>query len=232
MERLKKIIEQHNQWHPLDDYISRIEAHIESDFSLAVENAKALLETIGKEICEKIQSEHVLDSTPSINKVLKIACLKLKLKNESIVQSISTSLANVGQEMGNLRNAISPTSHGKTLEGLKTRNDGIDLLTREFLIDSTIIIALFLIRAFEAQKNNEISLQLSGVNPTQENQYDEKFNAFWDEQFGEFEMGEDYCFLASDVLFQLDPEAYQYEQKQFNPNSALEKNMLNLYQNF
>jgi len=52
MEKLKKVIELYGRWAGLSIYISRIEAHIDSDFSHALENAKAMLETIGKEICK------------------------------------------------------------------------------------------------------------------------------------------------------------------------------------
>lgn len=48
MERLRETISQYSRWNPLCIYIDRIEGHIESDFSLSIENAKSLLETIGK----------------------------------------------------------------------------------------------------------------------------------------------------------------------------------------
>jgi len=51
MERLKKVIEQYGRWSELITYTDQIDAHISTDFSHAIENAKALLETIGKEIC-------------------------------------------------------------------------------------------------------------------------------------------------------------------------------------
>ena len=69
MERLKKIIEQYGRWSELSLYTERIEAHTFTDFSLAIENAKALLETIGKEICFSQGME--LEGNPSINAVLK-----------------------------------------------------------------------------------------------------------------------------------------------------------------
>ena len=50
MERLKDILERHSRWQPCKIYIERIEGFRETDFSLCIENAKALLETIAKEI--------------------------------------------------------------------------------------------------------------------------------------------------------------------------------------
>ena len=51
MEKLKKVIERYGRWSDLTIYTDRIEAHASTDFSHSIENAKALLETIGKEIC-------------------------------------------------------------------------------------------------------------------------------------------------------------------------------------
>jgi hypothetical protein len=63
----------------------------------------------------------------------------LGYSNTALVSQVSSSLATIGQEIGNLRTEISPTSHGKSLDELRDRNNKVDLLTREFLIDSTLI---------------------------------------------------------------------------------------------
>jgi hypothetical protein len=222
LQKLRLTIEQYHRWQVLSLYIDRMEAHLESDFSIAIENAKALLESIGKEICSVKAIE--LGSTPSINAVLKKAFNSLGYTNTNLVSQVSGSLANIGQEIGNLRNDISPTSHGKSLEELRERNNKVDALTREFLIDSTLVIAVFLIRAFESRVNIiEVHLE-----PEKENAaliYDEAedFNNYWDESFGEFLMG-DYSYTASEILFGLDAQAYQAEHGNFletnNENSA------------
>ena len=71
MQKLKSTIEQYGRWSELSVYINRIETHLESDFSHSLENAKALLEAIGKNICA--EKSHVLPSKPSVNVVLKNA---------------------------------------------------------------------------------------------------------------------------------------------------------------
>jgi cob(I)alamin adenosyltransferase len=68
MDKLKAVIKEYGRWSELDTYIDRIETHIEIDFSHSLENAKALLETVGKEICTCNDVE--LGATPSINSVL------------------------------------------------------------------------------------------------------------------------------------------------------------------
>ncbi len=209
MERLKKIITQYGRWSDLTIYTERIEAHMATDFSHAIENAKALLETIGKEICEAKDVD--LGETPSINAVLKKSFVAIGYNSEDIVAQISRSLANIGQHIGNLRNDISPTSHGKSLEELKERNNTVDALTREFLIDSTVIIAAFLIRSFE-NENPRIKPEAVEAKPLYPEFED--FNDYWDDSYGEFEMGS-YSFPASEILFYVDNKAYMTEQQAF-----------------
>ena len=209
MERLKKVIEQYGRWSELTIYTERIEAHASADFSHAIENAKALLETIGKEICNLKGVE--LEATASINSVLKKAFTAIGYTSSSLVVQISSALATIGQNIGELRNDISPTSHGKSLEELKERNSKVDELTRELLIDTTVIVASFLIRTFENEnpraKTETVETKLIYTD-------NEAFNDFWDDLYAEFEMG-DYSFPASQVLFNVDYKAYMTEHQAF-----------------
>ena len=102
MERLRKVIEQYGRWSELITYTDRIEAHVSTDFSHAIENAKALLETIGKEICNSFGVE--LGDSPSTNVVMKKAFTAIGYASNNLVTQISTALATIGQQMGNLRN--------------------------------------------------------------------------------------------------------------------------------
>lgn len=207
MEKLKATIDKYRRWRDLSIYVERMEAHIETDFSISVTNAKSLLETIGKEICNQYNVE--LKSSPSVNSVLKNAFSALGYSNTNLVSQISSSLATIGQEVGNLRNDVSIDAHGKTLDELRERNNKVDLLTREFLIDSTLVVAVFLIRAFESKNETEIIEKENLA-------YEEltEFNDFWDDSYGEFEMG-DYSFIASEILYGLDLKAYEAEYKNF-----------------
>ncbi|MCR6649998.1 MAG: abortive infection family protein [Cellvibrionaceae bacterium] len=210
MDKLRAILDQYHRWKPLEMYIERMEAHLETDFSISIENAKALLESIGKEICT---CQCVpLGTNPSINAVLKKSFVAIGYTSEELVTQVSASLATIGQLIGNLRNEVSPTSHGKSLAELQSRNSKVDLLTREFLIDSTLIVGMFLIRAFEERHGalavDEHAQALAGYEDN------EAFNEFWDDTFGEFVMG-DYSYTASEILFNLDQQAYQTESKAF-----------------
>ena len=209
MERLKNVIEQHGRWSELTTYTERIEAHVHTDFSSALENAKALLETIAKEICASKAVE--LEETASINSVLKKAFTAIGYTSSDLVTQISSALATIGQQMGNLRNEIGTTSHGKSLEELKERNNKVDELTKDFLIDTTVIVASFLIRTFE---NENPRVKTETVETKLLYNDNESFNDFWDDLYGEFEMGV-YSFPASEILFNVDYKAYVTEHKAF-----------------
>ena len=208
MDKLKKVIEQYGRWSALTTYTDRIEAYLISDFSQALENAKALLETIGKEICNS--KSVALDGAASINSVLKKAFTAIGYSSENLVTQISSALATIGQKMGDLRNEIGATSHGRSLEELKARNDKVDGMTREFLINTTVIVACFLIRAFENENPRTIPKEEAKILY----ESNEDFNDFWDETYGEFEMGE-YSYPASEILYNVDYPAYVTEQKAF-----------------
>lgn len=209
MERLKVVIGQYGRWSELSTYTDRIEAHVSTDFSHAIENAKALLETIGKEICNS--KGVALGANPTINAVLKKAFTAIGYSSNSLVTQISGALANIGQQVGNLRNEIGTTSHGKSLEELKERNNRVDEPTREFLIDTTVIVSSFLIRTFE----NENPRSKTETAETELLYTDnEAFNEFWDDLYGEFEMG-DYSFPASEILFNVDYKAYMTALQSF-----------------
>lgn len=209
MERLKNVIAQYGRWAELTIYTERIEAHMAADFSHAIENAKALLETIGKEVCKSKGIE--VDATASINSIMKKAFTAIGYSSENMVTQISSALATIGQNIGKLRNDISPTSHGKSLEELKERNNKVDMLTREFLVDSTVIVAVLLIRTFENEnpRVKPVAVEAKPLYPEFE-----AFNDYWDDSFGEFEMGS-YSFPASEILFYVDNKAYMTEQQAF-----------------
>lgn len=214
MEKLRATLQQYSRWQPMADYVDRIEGHLEVDFSVSVENAKALLESSAKEICHAKGKAGELGNAPSINAVLKRAFVALGYASDELVTQVSSSLATIGQHVGNLRNEISPTSHGKSLAELGDRNNKVDLLTREFLIDSTLVVAVFLIRSFEERSSDVVMPVDAAANNTPDYEDNEAFNNYWDETFGEFVMGQ-YSYLASEVLFSVDAQAYQAEYKAF-----------------
>jgi len=205
MDKLKTLIGKYGRWQPLEDFINRIEAYAIEDFSIALGNAKSLLESIAREICQDKGLE--IGATESVGGLLRMAYLALGHRADSSTNQISGALANIAQQMGTLRNEIDVQAHGKTLDKIRERNNRVDDLTKEFLISSTEIVACFLIRDFE--KDSPIWTK-KGLGDDLEYLVCEEFNDFWDESFGEFTMG-DYSYLASDILFNVDNQAYTTE---------------------
>ncbi len=216
MEKLKKVIEQYGRWSELTIYTERIEAHIESDFSHSLENAKALLETIGKEIC--MTKGYSLSQKSTINGVLKNAFSALGYSNSNLVSQISAALATIGQQVGELRNEIGLTAHGRSLNEIRERNDRVNILTKEFLIDAIEIVSCFLIRNFE-NEIPRIPVDKEQINKLEKA---EEFNEFWDEAFGEFQMGA-YSYTASEILYNLDQQAYMSEYNTFVSDETIEE---------
>ena len=187
-------------------YISRIEVHLDDDFSISIENAKALLESIRKEICKS--KGLTLKSDSSVNGVLKNAFAALGYPKDEMIAQISSSLANIGQHIGALRNTIGSSSHGKSLEELQKRNEKINDMTKYFLIDSIELIACLLIELFEGE-----NIQIESLSDLVYEDCDD-FNEYWDDIYGEFSMG-DYSYTASEILYNNDISAYKSEYNSY-----------------
>ena len=217
MKKLKKVIEQYGRWAVLSMYVERIETYIESDFSLCVENSKALLESIAKQICK--EKGVLLTGNESINKLVKISFEAIGFEKRDPINTIATSLSAIAQQIGNLRTSIGSTSHGKSLDELERRNQNMDFLTNEFLISSIEIVSCFLIRNFE---NENPRKPAESIDETLDYYEAEEFNEFWDNLFGEFEMG-DYSYPASEILFYVDNQAYKNEYNAFITTETIEE---------
>ncbi len=203
MERLTTILNKHATWSPLVEYERRIEGYKSTDFSICIENAKALLESIAKEICDK--KNQPLRGNENVNRLLTLAFGCLGYQNTNTVTQIGGAIANVAQQMGNFRNEIGATAHGRTLEELQQRNDSLINFTGEFLLNATELVCCFLIEAYETglvkQTSEEIEITYEG---------NAEFNLSLDELYGEFEIGE-YSYVASEILYNVDPAAYKTE---------------------
>jgi hypothetical protein len=216
MNKLKNVIEQYGRWAEYSMYTDRIEAHLDSDFSLCIENSKSLIEGISKQICQ--EKEVDLSGTENFNKLVKKAFDAIGYGREECINIIGGSLSAIAHQLGNLRTAVGATSHGMTSDELRKRNDSLDSIAKEFLIDAIEMIACFLIRNFENENprkiadNNEELLPFEGA---------QDFNEFWDELFGEFEMG-DYSYMASEVLYNVDYNAYINEYNGYKESQELE----------
>ena len=214
MDKLKAIIEQYSRWKPLEVFVSRIEAYKASDYIICVENSKSLLESIGKEICQEKGIE--LNASSSVNGIIKQAFKALGYSSKEHSLKISGALATIAQYVGELRNEIGITSHGRPLYELADQKVLIDDMTKEFLLGATEIISCLLINLAEKESVNSIK------ESTMSYEESEDFNQYWDEVFGEFVMG-DYAYSASEILFMVDREAYKVELEAFNSEQSEQK---------
>lgn len=210
MEKLKKLIEQHSRWHPLEEYIQRIEAYVQSDFSISIENSKSLLESIAKEICSNRGQSFEAEDSPA--KLLKLAFGAIGIQATTISPQIASALSTIGQFVGELRNEVGSISHGRTMEELQAKKEILDYITREFLIASTEIISCFLIQFYEWKYPlTEV------ITPEEQLVYEdcEELNEYLDETYGEFSIGA-LSYPASEILFHVDNQVYETEYREFN----------------
>lgn len=207
MDKTKAAMERYPRWQPLNQYVERIELTVDSDFPACVGNAKCLLEAVGKEIC--VWQEVELTPNSKLAGVIKTAFKALGIKGDDHLVQISTSLASIAQRIGKLRNDIDTNAHGKPLAELEqTKADTAHSYTAEFLLGSADLISSFLIETFEQFRlQKEIE---EAEEPEPEYEDFEDFTAAFDEQYGEVFIG-DYSYQPSEVLFRLDPQAFNTE---------------------
>ncbi len=217
MQKLKKVIGQYGRWSVYSMYVDRIEAHVDSDFSICVENSKSLIEGVSKQICKEKGIEVAKDEP--FGRLVKTAFSVIGYLPGEHLNVISGSLSAIAQQLGNLRTALGSTSHGKTIDELNSRNETLDLLTKDFLIDTVEILTCFLIRNFE---NENPRKKIETLEETLDYWEAEEFNEFWDDSFGEFEMG-NYAYSASEILFNVDKQAYINEYNAFSASETTEE---------
>ena len=206
MERIKSILEKYSRWQGYDFYITRIEGYKDSDFSLCIENSKSLLEGICKEICK--QKNQTVEKTDSVSKVVRLAFGCLGHHPTATVNQIAQSLTNIGQQIGNFRNEIGATAHGKTLEELK-KKDSINSLTGDFLLQSIESVCCFLIEAFETEN------PLIPEEPKLAYEENENFNDYWNDIYGEITVAVGLNYDASEILYQLNYPKYEEAFKEY-----------------
>lgn len=208
MTKLKDILEKYSRWQPLTEYVRRIEYYQSIDFTLSIENSKALLESIAKEICTQ-KSQRLTGNEP-IGKLLGLSFGCLGYSPTSIMRQIGSAISNIGQQMGNFRNEIGVTSHGKTLEELKNRKISIEESTIEFLLTSTETTCCFLIETFERENPLVKPQAIISYNDNIE------FNSYWDDTYGNIIIAPDIIYPASEILYNLDYKTYQQAVLEYN----------------
>ena len=203
MDRLKKAIEQYPHWRALNLYVERIELARESNFPACIGAGKTLLESIAKEICKRRATDP--GTSPTMAGVMKTAFKTLGLNKQDSMVQISTALATIAQNIGQIRNSIDTSAHGKVLADLDPQKAAINQYTSDFLVDSVDNVSVFLIHTYEHVRQDE---ENNEAEPDYLNF--EEFNAQFDEEWGEVFIG-DYSYQPSEVLFFVDRNAFDSE---------------------
>lgn len=201
MDGFKLLIIKYPIWSSLDVYLSNIEKNINNDFSVVIENLKSLLESIAKQICKENDVE--INQTISLNKLIKKAVDCLNFDKNKEYEHISSALATIAEKLGNLRNQRGVQAHGKELAKLVDRNQGIAEFEKDFLVNTTLETAKYLIQLYQ-QFLGQISY---------EDNFD--YNSYLDELYGEINiLGKQY--KASQILYTFDQDVYKKNTLKFH----------------
>lgn len=198
-------MEQYPRWEEMRIYVDRIELTADTDFPTCIGHAKCLIEGVGKEICEWQEKE--LPNNPDINKVIRSAFQALDIAGGHYLVDIAKALTTIGQRVGELRNSIDLSAHGKPLEELRSIQQATHDYTADFMMTSADLVASFLIETFKRyrlEKDNEEEPEPLYLDA-------EDFNEFFDGEHGEVTFS-DYAYQPSEILFHVDRQAYNSER--------------------
>jgi hypothetical protein len=212
LNQLKNLIETYGRWQALDIFISRIESNIHVDFSISIENSKSLLESISKQICS--DKSCPLTGLESISKLVKIAFGQIGYEKKSHINVIAGSLTAITQELGELRNNVGTNSHGKTLEEIENRNNSLNEISKNFMLNTIESVACLMIHSYE-NENPRVSHKKEKINYMD----NENFNEDFDEIYGQFSIGNDYSYFASDIFYNLEYPAYETASNNYTKNN-------------
>jgi len=206
MDRLKEILSNYSRWGDLSSHIGRIEYQINDDPTSAIGSTKSLVESICKTILDYEQGEY--DKNDNVNKLVKKTIQILKIENPDLISLFGNGLVSSMHNLGELRNRIDESSHGKSL---LDKNKKIDSITTSFLINSAETIACFLIEFYEIEHPRK-------KGEKGEDEFDfqkmEEFNDYLNDQYGNVTIA-NIPYTTSEVLFAVDITAYKDEHQKY-----------------
>ncbi len=203
MERLKELINNYGRWKNLSPYIIRIEYQISNDLTSAIGCTKSLLESICKTILDHEKVEYL--QTDNINKLAKKTIQSLKIEKFDKISLFGNALVTSIHNIGELRNEMDESSHGKSL---LDKTQKLDLITASFLINSAETIACFLIEFYEIEhprKKVEDELSFKEL---------QEFNDYIDKEHGYVEIAK-IPYATSEALFATDRTAYKDQYRKY-----------------
>ena len=207
MERLRLLIDQYSRWKGLEEYCIRIDGYLKNDFSIAVENTKALMESICKTILQEKEVEYGASDT--VQQLMTKTVGVFDSDHSDQLKQITRNLINIAKNLAEVRNSVAKVSHGPHVDSLG--EEVLDGMSAAFLVSSTESITCFLIEFYEQvypRKKPEPDLRLED-HPEFNNYLDEEVFEPVQVLRGGGELAYEYS--ASEVLFSVEPRAYQTE---------------------
>ncbi len=200
MEILKEICNSFAKWKPLEETILRIETYRNSDGALVLESCKSLIETICKTILEDLKE--IPSATETLQSLVSKTCDKMGcLANTT---DLVRSFVTVANRLGEFRNKFAAVSHGASVYQLEERQNKITKASTDFMISTIEQLAVFLITVYHeeypSQKQEKIRHE---DNPD--------FNQQFDEEIEPIQVGVYGPYSPSEVLFNIDVDAYKTE---------------------
>lgn len=203
MDKLKKLINNYSRWTDLLAYITRIEYQISHDITAAIGSTKSLLESICKTILDHEKEGY--DNDDNINKLVKKTIKSLKIENPDLISLFGNGLVSSMQNLGELRNKIDESSHGKSL---LDKTQKIDSITASFLINSVETVSCFLIEFYEIEhprRKGEDEFSFEKL---------KDFNDYIDNEHGYIKIAT-IPYPTSEALFAIDITAYRDEYQKY-----------------
>lgn len=200
MELLRNICDSYIKWKPLEEYILRIETYQASDGVVVLENCKSLIESICKTILEDL--EEMPSATESLQSLVSKTCDKMEcLPNAT---NLVRSFVTVAQRLGEFRNDFAVVGHGVSVYQLEERRNKITKASTDFMISTVEQLAVFLITVYHEEYPSQ---------KQEKNRYEDNpdFNQQFDEEIDPIQIGVYGPYSPSEVLFNIDLDAYRTE---------------------
>lgn len=211
MENLKEFISNNSKWKLLlEVYIRRIETFKKSSFGQVVDGCKCLIESILKTIIVEVQckTEEELkkkEANELLNEVVLLLRINTK-KYEKIIGGCNSIIKGIAE----LRNTHGETSHGKDIYTLEERMNSFQNIEIDLIINSITNLACFILKYYEEVYPNNKTKQKNIFYSDNDN-----FNGWLDEKYDIVTVGTAYEYSPSEVLFNLDSEAYKQEMLEY-----------------
>lgn len=200
MQALRELCQQYSKWKPLEDYILRIETYKDSDGVFVLENCKAMIESICKTILDDLKESYTAADT--IQSLISRTCSKMSCLPHT--SDLARSFITVAQRLGEFRNAFTSVGHGQPMHLLEENKKRIIGASVNFMINSVEQLAIFLVTIYQEEYPLKVQTELRYID-------NQDFNAEFDESLEPMQIGQYGPYSPSEVLFEIDIDAYRTE---------------------